>query len=142
MACQFTGPIEDRIMLRELYGAYADVSARGDREGWIGLWVPDCHWTSHLFGAKGHDGLRETFDMLWANWVNVGFFGEIGTMAVDGDRAVIRSYAREIVLLKDDSIYKLVGQYDDTLRKVDGCWLYETRHYTLLSHEPPAGFTA
>ena len=135
---QFTGPLEDRMAIRELFGAYADVSARGDREQWVTLWTDDGHWTSHLFDAVGHQGLRETWDMLWANWVNVGFFSEIGMMRIDGDSAEVRSYAREIVLLSDDSIYKLVGRYDDQLRKVDGEWKFATRLYTLQSHEPPA----
>lgn len=138
----FTGPLEDRIAIRELFGAYSDTGALGDREAWVALWTEDCHWTSHLFDAKGHDGLRETWDMLWANWVNVGFFNEIGLMRVEDDTATARSYAREIVLLKDGSIYKLVGRYDDTLRKVAGEWKFVTRHYILQSHEPPPGFTA
>jgi len=136
----FTGPLEERIAIRELFGAYADVSARGDQEQWVSLWTEDCHWTSHLFDAVGHAGLRDTWDMLWANWVNVGFFNEIGMMAIDGDEAEVRSYSREIVLLKDGTIYKLVGRYDDKLRKVDGQWKFVLRYYTLQSHEPPAGF--
>jgi len=136
----FSGPLEEREAIRDLFGLYADASARGDRELWVTLWTEDAHWTSHLFDAAGHDGLRATWDSLWAGWENVGFFNEFGMMHIDGDCAEVRSYSREVVLLKDGSIYKLVGRYDDELVKVGGEWKFRNRFYTLQSHEPPPGW--
>ena len=49
----FTGPLEDRILIRELYGRYCDASWRGDRESWVACFTPDGRWVSHLFDCRG-----------------------------------------------------------------------------------------
>ena len=35
----FTGPVEDRNAIRELYDSYADASSRGDRADWLARYV-------------------------------------------------------------------------------------------------------
>lgn len=126
----FTGPVEDRLAIRELYGTYGDASWRGDREQWLSCFTGNGRWTSHLFDAAGHDALRDTWDGLWKDWASVAFLGEIGAIEVEGDDAHARSYAREVVLMKNGSHFKLCGHYADTLRKVDGEWKFARRDYT------------
>lgn len=126
----FTGPAEDRLAIRELYGTYADSSWRGDREQWLSCFTDDGRWTSHLFDAAGRDALRATWDGLWKDWETVAFLGEIGAMQIEGDTAHVRSYAREIVLMKNGSHFKLCGHYADTLRKTGGEWKFARREYT------------
>lgn len=133
----FTGPVEDRLAIRELYGSYADCSWRGDREGWLALWVPDGRWTSHLFDVAGHQALRAQWDDLWQYWNGVAFLGEIGAMEITGDVAQVRSFARETVSLQDGGIYRLAGRYEDRLARVDGCWLFARRDYHMIFDEPP-----
>ena len=41
----FTGPVEDRLAIRELYGTYGDSSWRGDREQWVSCFTEDGRWT-------------------------------------------------------------------------------------------------
>lgn len=134
----FTGPVEDRLAIRELYGTYADASWRGDRELWLTTFTADGHWTSHLFDAKGHAALAETWDGLWKDWSTVAFMGEIGSMEIEGKAARVRSYAREVVQLKDGTVFKLCGHYLDTLDKVDGEWKFARRDYTMTIPEFPA----
>ena len=126
----FTGPIEDRLAIRELYGTYADCSWRGDRELWISCFTEDGSWKSHLFDVTGHEALLATWDGLWKDWETVGFLGEIGSIAIEGDTAQVRSYAREVVLMKNGSHFKLCGHYADSLRKVGGEWKFARRDYT------------
>lgn len=133
----FTGPAEDRLAIRELYGTYGDASWRGDREQWVRCFAPDGRWTSHLFDAAGHDALRETWDGLWKDWDAVAFLSEIGAIAVSGDSAIARSYAREVVRMKNGTIFKLCGRYDDTLVRVGGEWKFLKRAYTLMIDEFP-----
>lgn len=134
----FTGPVEDRLAIRELYGAYGDASWRGDREQWVDCFTPDGRWSSHLFDATGHEALRETWNGLWKDWDTVAFLGEIGAIEISGDTAGVRSYAREVVKMKNGTIFKLCGRYDDTLAKLEGEWKFQWRAYTLTIDEFPA----
>jgi hypothetical protein len=131
----FIGPIEDRILIRELYGRYGDASWRGDREGWITCFTQDGCWTSHLFDCRGHTELRAEWDRLWADWEAVAFLGDIGAIEVEGDIASCRSYAREVVKLKSGGIFKLAGHYADSLRRENGDWLFARRDYTMTIAE-------
>lgn len=133
----FTGTLEDRVAIRELYGAYADCSWRNDPEGWADLFTADGVWKSHLFDCKGRDELIAEWKRLWADWSNVMFLSEIGSIEVDGDRARVRSYAREAVELKSGGIFKLAGKYDDDLVRQDGRWRFKSRVYQLMFTEMP-----
>lgn len=135
----FTGPAEDRLTIRELYGTYADASWRGDRALWADCFTEDGCWTSHLFDCKGRAELLATFDDLWKDWETVGFLSEIGSIEVDGDRAAVRSYAREVVQMKNGSVFKLCGRYQDTLVKQAGEWKFARRDYTMTIAEMPEG---
>lgn len=133
----FSGPLEDRILIRELYGRYADASCRGDRELWVACFTPEGQWNTHLFQCDGPDRMRAQWDQLWADWANVAFWGEIGSIEVAGDTAIARSYAREIVALKAGGLFKLFGSYDDRLVKQDGEWLFARRDYLPMIQELP-----
>lgn len=138
----FTGPVEDRLAIRELYGTYGDASWRGDREQWVSCFAADGKWTSHLFDAQGRAALLETWDGLWKDWLEVAFLGEVGSIEVDGDKAACRSYAREIVRMKNGVTFKLAGRYDDALVREGGEWKFAHRHYTLMIDEFPAELVA
>lgn len=133
----FTGSIEDRLTIRELYGAYGDASWRSDREAWVACFTSEGRWTSHLFDCTGHEDLRRTWDSLWADWESVAFFTDIGSIEIADDTAQARSYAREIVKLKNGTILKLAGSYADSLVRSDGKWLFARRDYTMIIPEMP-----
>ena len=133
----FTGSIEDRLAIRELYSTYGDSSSRGDTEAWLDCWADEGVWHSHLFTRVGKAELREQWDQLWVAFEKVAFLGDLGSAEVHGEEAVTRCIAREIIRLKDGGIYKLVGRYDDLLVRRDGRWLFARRDYTPLVEEVP-----
>jgi len=133
----FTGPVEDRLAIRDLYGTYTDVSCRGDREGWLACFTEAGEWNTHLFRAAGRDGLRSQWDALWANFAAVSFLGEVGMISVTGERAQARAYTREVILLADGKVYRLAGRYDDELVRVRGEWLFARRNYQPRVDELP-----
>ncbi len=133
----FTGPSEDRLAIRDLYGRYGDASTRGDVEDWLACWTEDGQWNSHIFRRSGKADLREQWDVLWANFAKVGFLSDVGAIEVDGDRATCRSVAREIIRLKNGGLFKLIGRYDDYLVRKNGEWLFAQRDYQPLVEELP-----
>ncbi|MFC0206376.1 nuclear transport factor 2 family protein [Novosphingobium soli] len=133
----FTGPVEDRLAIRELYGTYADASWRGDKALWLATFAEDGRWTSHLFDAAGHEALGATWDGLWKDWASVAFLSELGSIEVEDDSARVRSFAREVVQTKAGAVFKLCGRYDDALVRVEGTWKFARRDYTLTIPEFP-----
>jgi uncharacterized protein (TIGR02246 family) len=133
----FTGPMEERLAIRDLYGTYTDASSRGDRESWLACFTKDGEWNTHLFKASGSEGLRRQWDALWANFKSVSFMSEVGMIQITGDSATARAYTREVVLLADGKIYRLDGRYDDELVRVNGKWLFARRNHQPLIEQLP-----
>lgn len=132
-----SGPMEDRLLIRELFGLYGDASCKGDADSWLATFAEDCEWNSHMFNRKGKVDLREQWDQLWQAFDKLGFLSEIGWIAVDGDTARASSQAREIIRLKDGGLFKLIGHYDDYLVRENGQWLFSRRNYQPLVLEEP-----
>ncbi len=133
----FTGPMEDRLAIRELYDTYGDGSCRADAETFLSCWAEDGQWNTHIFSRTGKAELREQWDMLWAGFEKVAFLGNVLSIEVDGDKATARSVAREIVSLKGGGIFKLAGLYRDQLVRRNGAWLFQQRDYEVLAEELP-----
>lgn len=133
----FTGPMEDRLAIRELYDTYGDGSTTGDVETFLSCWADGGEWITHIFSRKGKAELREQWDTLWAGFEKVAFLGNVLSIEVDGDTARTRCVAREIVALKDGGIFKLAGLYRDQLVRRDGRWLFARREYEVLAEELP-----
>lgn len=138
----FTGSIENRLLIRELYDRYGDASWRGDREDWANCFTKDGRWVSHLFDCRGRSELIKTWDDLWKDWSHVAFLYTLGSLEVSGDRATARSYAREIVQLKSGGLFKLAGRYDDELVRENGEWLFASRLYKIMIAEVPGEASA
>ena len=135
----FTGPLEDRMAIHELYGTAADCSSRGDAEEWIATYADQgCEWNSHLFRNAGKDAIRAQWNALWEGFEKVGFLGTVGAIEVEGARATARCTAREIIRLKDGKVFKLIGLYRDQLVKLGGEWKFTVRDYEPLVFEDPA----
>lgn len=133
----FSGPMEDRLAIRELYDTYGDGSSRGDVDTFLSCWTDDCQWNTHVFSRSGKDEITTQWHELWANFEKVAFFGNVFAIEVDGDTASARSIAREIVGLKGGGVFKLSGLYHDKLVRQNGQWLFKQRNYEMLVEELP-----
>jgi ketosteroid isomerase-like protein len=134
----FSGPMEDRLAIRELYGAYADSAFRADRDAWLDCWADDCVWSTEFGEVTGKPALDEQWDVIWQTFRSMGFFSEVGSIVVDGSKAKGRAYCREILNLGDGRIRKLVGAYVDDLVRDGGRWRFAKRIYAVMIAEEPA----
>lgn len=133
----FTGPMEDRLAIRELYDTYGDGSTTGNAETFLSCWTDGGEWITHVFSRKGKAELQEQWNTLWAGFEKVAFLANVLSIEVDGDRAHTRSVAREIISLKGGGIFKLAGLYRDQLVRRNGQWLFARREYEVLAEELP-----
>jgi uncharacterized protein (TIGR02246 family) len=131
----FEGPLEDRIAIRDLMGAYADATFRQDIAAWLACFTEDGVRAQGTTEVRGKAELRAMWDKVWSVLDRMAFFTEVGAIEVDGDRATARAWCREILLLKGGGIRKVVGVYDDLLVRQDGVWRFARRTYRLFMDE-------
>ena len=131
----FSGPLEDRLLIRELFGTYCDSVFQGDVEAWLTNWADEGIWILFNKEIRGKIELRAQWEKLWSTLNKMMFFTEIGSIEINGERALARSYCREIMHWHDGSIQKVVGMYEDELIRENGEWLFIQRHYKLLADE-------
>lgn len=131
----FTGPLEDRLLIRELYNSYSDSSFRQDVDAYLACWHDDGVRLSRHGELRGKPALRAAWDEIWTTLERMAFFAEVGAIEVNGDAATSRCYCREIIELKTGEFWKVVGLYEDKLIRHDGQWLFQERRYSLLLNE-------
>jgi ketosteroid isomerase-like protein len=131
----FSGPIEDRLSIRERFDSYSDAVTRQALDDYLYCWTDD----GARFGAggecKGIEALRHHWHGIWKMLSQMGFMTQLGSIVIDGGTATARSYCLETLRFHDDTTRRLIGTYDDDLRRVDGVWKFSTRRYRVLIDE-------
>ncbi|QQN73431.1 nuclear transport factor 2 family protein [Croceicoccus sp. YJ47] len=128
----FTGPLEDRIAIRELIDTYADAVTQRDPELWGSTWAEDAHWTMPDYPEFPAQTGRENIVKLWteamAQYPGIIFEAYCGSIEVDGDTAKVRAYTSEVY--DQDGVTKRDrGEYDDECVKIDGRWYFQRRAF-------------
>lgn len=128
----FTGPAEDRQAIRELLETYADAVTRRDPEAWGATWAEDGHWTMPDYPEFPPQDGREAIVTLWVEamkqFPGIMFEAWPGSIAVEGNRAVMRSYTAETYDQGENTVRDR-GQYDDECVKIDGRWYFSRRAF-------------
>ncbi len=129
----FTGPIEDRLAIRELIDCYNDAVHRRDAEAWRATWSENAEWDLLGHIVTGRDAIVETWLGAMATFSYVGFSATPGAIEVDGDRASARVYVRETLIENGaDAVRRVEGAYHDQLQKISGAWVFTKRAYSIL----------
>lgn len=141
----FTGPLEDRIAIRELMNTHAFGVVSNDAELWGSIWAEDAYWELPEYPDLGGFDGREAIVAAWtASMERYGldgmekpmvYFMEPGSIEVNGDKATAVALTHEVY--EDPETAELVrshGRYDDELEKRDGKWVFTRRAYR-ISHE-------
>ncbi len=131
-----SGPMEDRLAIRELVESYNDAVMRFDGEAWAANWREDATWS--LPGMDAITG-KDKFFPIWQQAMSafsfVGFFASAGPIVVDGDRAHGTWYQQEFLHQKDGVRHTITGCYNDDYVKVDGHWYFQRRDYLIMNAE-------
>lgn len=129
------GPLEERQLIQELYGYYSDVSSRGDKQGWLSCWTDDCRWKTALFEDQGKQAIDQRWNILWADFEVISFLANVGFVHVEGDRAQGRAVTQEWIKMTNGSTSRLMGYYEDELRRENDIWLFSSRTYVCTGNE-------
>jgi len=131
-----SGPIEDRLAIRELVECYNDAVMRFDGDAWQANWRDDAVWS--LPGAGpivGKENVYPIGQQAMSGFSFVGFFASAGPIIVDGDTAHGTWYQQEVLHQKGGVKRMVTGQYEDDYVKVDGRWYFQKRIYEVLNAE-------
>jgi len=139
----FTGPLEDRIAIRELMNTHAHGVMTLDAELWGSIWAENAYWALPEYPDLGGFDGREAIVAAWTESMKhyglddmarpMVYFMEPGSIEVTGDRATAVAYTHEVY--QDPQSRKLVrgyGRYDDELEKRGGRWLFTRREYRIM----------
>ena len=128
----FSGSTEDRLKVRERFDSYSDAVCRNSLEEYLDCWTEDGVRLGDGGECHGRAELRSHWVGIWQVLSKMVFVTQIGAIEIDGDHARTRSYCLEILQFRSGATHRLVGQYEDELRRVDGEWLFSRRHYSVL----------
>lgn len=129
--------LEDRILIRELYGRYALASVQRDKTGWLACWSPDAVWKTTIFEAAGQADLSANWDATWIHFQSISVFYEVGEIAVSGDTATAVSSVFEVLTTIAGDNTNMAGIYTDEFSRVHGRWTFSRRSYDLVSQSNP-----
>lgn len=134
-----TGSTEDRLGVRETLDRYADGVNQRDAEIWGSTWAEDSVWNLPVVPGfeevKGKTAIVDAWVGSMKLYPFVHMMCTVGQMRFDGDRCTMRSYTSEVAEMADGVVFRPRGQYDDTLVKQGGDWLFEKRSFTPLHGE-------
>ena len=134
----FTGPVEDRLAIRELLDSYSDAVCTVDAAAWGETWAEDASWELPDYPEIGTIHGRANIVAAWkaamAQYPGIIFVSSPGSIEVQGDIARVRCYTSEVydqggVTRRDR------GRYDDVLVKRGGRWLFKSRIFRNIHRE-------
>lgn len=131
----FTGPMEDRVAIRELHATYADAASRIDKEQWLACWTDEAVWAMSFGDVCGKEEMSAKWDELFRSMTAMAFYSMTAAITVHGDRATARDHVREIARF-GDQVVKFAAWYDDELVRNNGVWRFTRRTYNLNIREP------
>lgn len=122
--------------IQNLVARYADAVTRRDFGALAAVFTPDAVWD-----ATGSTKLRYEGDALVPGIRSIiemsSFLTQVHSPAIveiDGDSASARVTALEVGEIESyDLRFEQLGFYEDSLRKVDGRWLFTERRFTTLN---------
>ena len=128
-----SGPLEDRLAIRELVESYNDAVMRFDEAAWAENWTDDATWDTGQGPLTGKDTFVPVWREAMSGFSFVGFFASAGPIVVDGETAHATWYQQEFLHQKAGGKLDITGRYEDDYVKRDGRWYFQKRVYSILN---------
>lgn len=129
----YTGPLEDRIAIRELNEIYADGVVRIDPETWGSVWAEDAHWDLMGMKADGREAIVGFWTQAMTGFKAVSFHCVPSSIEIDGNSAKARCQTQEVMMTKEGKTRVIGGLYEDELEKRDGRWVFTSRVFKIVA---------
>ena len=132
-----TGPIEDRLAIRELIETFAVGAMRIDANIWGGTWAEEGSWKlpSMTEAVKGRSNVVAAFKEKMEYVKFMSMISSSADLVVEGEKARGRAHCQELIFPKSGGQRIVVGCFDDGYVKRAGRWYFLSRVYEVLGEE-------
>ena len=129
-----TGPVEDRLAIRELCEEFAAGAMRIDAQAWGETWAEEGVWGLPSMD-KPVEGKANVVAAFAEKLAYVDFMSMISfptDLVIDGDTATGNCYCRELIYPKGGDQLVVIGCFADKYVKRDGRWYFASRIYEVM----------
>jgi ketosteroid isomerase-like protein len=132
----FTGPLEDRIAIRELHETYGLGVLNADPGSWGATWAPDARWDLMGHVVEGREAIVGFWTTAMAQFAAVSFVSIPAAIEVAGDRATGITQTHEVLRQADGATRVVGGAYEDRFVRLGGGWRYAERRFRIVAQHP------
>ena len=129
-----SGPVEDRLAIRELCEEFAAGAMRINADAWGETWAEEGVWglPSMETPVAGKQNVIEAFrqKLEYVDFMSIISFP--AELNIEGDKATGKCYCRELSYPKAGGQGVVVGCFDDEYVKRDGRWYFTKRIYEVM----------
>ncbi len=128
--------IAEQQALTNLMARYADGVNRRDGETWLATWAPDASW--NLLGNEviGRDNIYALWQQMMSGFEFAVMMPGSSLFEIAGDSATGHWYLQEFTRDLEGNTGIALSRYQDSYRKIDGEWLYQSRQFTFIYMGP------
>ena len=123
--------LEDTLKIQQLYARYSDAIMRNDIETFGSGWSDEGYWFLLGNEYRGKKAIVEAYSNSVRGTDFIMHLAISPLLAIDGDKARVRSQVQEIIHFTGGGSMLILGNYNDELHKVDGQWLFADRRISL-----------
>ena len=132
-----SGPISDRLAIRELIESYNAAVIENDGSTWAANWCRDGVWNLEGQDILGREAILKHWKDAMAVFDFVGMFAQPKYIQVQGDSAKAHWHTNELAQKTDGVMLRIFGSYKDAYRREADGWKIRERRYKILLMEKP-----
>lgn len=129
---QNTGPVADRLAIRELIESYNAAVIEKDAAKWIANWVDDGIWNLGGGNIEGKQRILESWLTIMAPYEYASVFAQPIFIQVADDKGMAQWHTNERLKLYSGDEMLAVGRYKDRYVRINGVWEIKQRDYSVV----------